>query len=186
MGIGSVQETIRELAADFAAEGIDYAIIGALALNAHGYARETTDVDVLVTPTGLEQFGRCFIGRGYEQAFANARKTFRNARTGTQIEFVTSGDFPGDGKPKPVEFPVPTAVAEQIGPAYFVNLPTLIELKLASGMTQPARRRDLADIQDLIRILGLGVEYADQLHPYVRDAFRMLVEELKAPDPLRE
>lgn len=31
---------------------------------------------------------------------------------------------------------------------------------------------DLGDVQELIRALALPVEFADQLHPYVRDKYR--------------
>jgi hypothetical protein len=50
-------------------------------------------------------------------------------------------------------------------------------------MTQPARRRDLADVQDLIRILRLDASFADQLDPYVRPIFRTLLDELGNTDP---
>lgn len=186
MGQGEVHRTVRELGADLDRAGIDYAIIGAMALNAHGFARETTDVDVLVTPQGLERFRKELVGRGYAEAFSGARKTFKNARTGIKVEFLTTGDYPGDGKPKPVSFPEPSLAAERIGDACFVDLATLINLKLASGMTQPSRRRDLADVQDLIRILGLSEEYAGGLNPYVRDMYLTLVRELREDDPNRE
>ena len=51
---------------------------------------------------------------------------------------------------------------------WFVNLNTLIELKLVSGMTNPARLRDLADVQELIRILDLSDKLATQLNAYVQ------------------
>jgi len=186
MGQGDVHRTVKELAADFERAGIDYAIIGAMALNAHGFARETTDVDVLVSSAGLERFRNELVGRGYTEAFSGARKTFKNTRTGIKVEFLTTGEFPGDGKPKPVAFPDPVEAGEVIGEARFANLTTLINLKLASGMTQPARRRDLADVQDLIRILALPESYGEKLNPYVRDMFMTLHREVQAHDPLAE
>jgi hypothetical protein len=186
MGIGDVHQTVRELAADLEAAGIDYAIVGAMALNAHGFAQETTDVYVLITPAGLERFREQLAGRGYVEAFAGARKTFRSARTRIKVEFIAAGEYPGDGKPKPVAFPDPAQVAQRIGPARFADLPTLINLKLASGMTQPARRRDLADVQDLIRVLRLDAGFAGRLHPFVRDVYQMLLREVQADDPIEE
>jgi len=38
MGAGKVHETIRQLAADLDRAKIDHALIGAMALNAHGYS----------------------------------------------------------------------------------------------------------------------------------------------------
>ncbi len=40
-----------------------------------------------------------------------------------------------------------------------------------AGMTHPGRLRDLADVQQLIRHLGLGSDTADRLDPFVHDKF---------------
>lgn len=181
MAEGRVHQTIKELAADLDSAGIPYAICGAMALNAYGYRRETVDVDVLIRPDGLQAFHDQFAGRGYLPKFEGARKSFKNTRTGVPIDFVTTGEYPGDGRPKPVAFPDPADVANDIEGIKVVNLATLIELKLASGMTQPARRRDLADVQDLIRMLGLKAEMADRLNPMVREMYLTLLKELDGP-----
>lgn len=182
MGTGKVPQTVRTLAADLDRERIDYALVGAMALNAHGYRRETVDVDVLVHPDGLAAFKDRLVGRGYVEKFQGARKSFRNTQTGVTIEFLTTGEFPGDGKPKPVAFPNPASVAAVIEGVKVVDLPTLINLKLASGMTAPHRRRDLADVQDLIRVLRLDAEFADRLDAFVVPTFRILLKELESSD----
>jgi len=186
MGMGKVHETLTALVADLEREGIDYAVIGGMALNRHGYQRETVDVDVLVRPEGLDAFHDRLVGRGYRPAFDGARKTFKYTRTGTKVEFITTGEYPGDGKPKPVVFPDPAAAYREIGGARIIDLPRLVELKLASGMTQPARRRDLADIQDLIRTIGLDESLAQQLDPYVREMYLTLLRELRSDNPYVE
>ncbi len=179
MGTGKVPQTVRSLAADFDREGIDYAIVGGMALNAHGYRRETVDVDVLVRPEGLETFRDRLVGRGYVERFSGAKKSFRDATTGVDVEFLTTGEFPGDGKPKPVAFPDPAQASETIDGIRIVNLVTLINLKLASGMTAPHRRRDVADVQDLIRILRLGRDFAERINPFVQPTFFLLLAELE-------
>lgn len=186
MGDGKVHATLRSLAADLDRAGIDYAIIGAMALNAHGYNRETVDVDVLVRHEGLTAFQEQLVGRGYTEKFPGARKSFRNTQTGVAVEFLTTGEFPGDGKTKPVAFPDPATASIELQGTKFITLPKLIELKLASGMTAPHRRRDLADIQDLIRMLRLPANYAERLDPYVRSTFLILWKELQSGDPLSE
>ena len=50
---------------------------------------------------------------------------------------VGSGGFPGDGKPKPVAFPDPAGASVDIGGIRYLSLEKLVELKLASGMTNP-------------------------------------------------
>jgi len=182
-GHGDVDETVAMLAKDLDDAGIDYAIIGGMALNAHGYRRETVNVDVLVRPEGLEEFRSLSVARGYEKTFPAAKKSFRCTRTNTVVEFIVTGDFPGDGKPKPVAFPDPAQVKTIVDGVCVVDLPTLINLKLASGMTQPARRRDLADVQDLIRTLGLHSDFSKQLAPFVQAVFETLFDELQHSDP---
>lgn len=186
MSAGKVHQTLNQIAKDLASAGIDYAIIGAMALNAYGFRRETTDVDLLVTDQGLSRFREMFEGRGYLPAFEGARRSFRNTITDTRVEFLTTGDFPGDGKPKPVAFPNPSGSSQEIGGVHVISLAALIELKLASGMTNPARLRDLADIQDLIRTLGLDESLAANLNPYVRLKFIELVRSLQSDDPHNE
>jgi hypothetical protein len=57
------------------------------------------------------------------------------------------------------------------------RLETLIELKLASGLSAEHRRlRDLADVQQLIEILHLPVDLAERLEPSVRNEYIRLWE----------
>jgi len=92
---------------------------------------------------------------------------------------MTSGEYPGDGEPKPVAMPEPTSAAIEIDGVQFVTLEQLIELKLASGMTAPDRLRDLADVQELIKIRALQKDFVDRLDPYVRDKFLELCESVE-------
>ena len=60
-----------------------------------------------------------------------------------------------------------------------IALEKLIELKLASGLTAPHRLRDLADVQDLISLLGLPLELGEQLDDSVRNEYRLLWETVR-------
>ena len=168
-----VHLSLRRIAEKLDQLEIPYAVVGGMALVAHGYDRTTLDVDILVTREGLDALRKSLEGRGYRPPFEGSRN-LRDTRTGVQIEFVVTGAFPGDGKPKAVAFPPPADVSVEIDGIRYVTLPTLIELKLASGMTNPGRLRDLADVQELIRRLKLSTDYADRLNPYVRDKFAEL------------
>src|SRR6516225_6409919 len=62
-----VHQTMRRLARRLEKAGIPYAIMGAMAVNAHGARRTTDDVDVLLTPTGFERFHSMLVGRHYDR-----------------------------------------------------------------------------------------------------------------------
>ena len=173
-----VHQSLRDITHRLGDLGIDYAVVGGMALVAHGYDRTTVDVDILLTPEGLEKTHESIVGLGYVPPFEGS-KNLRDANTGVRIKFLVAGQFPGDGKPKPVSFPIPDQVAVEIDGIRYAALPTLIELKLASGMTNPGRLRDLADVQELIRVLSLPAEYSEQLNPYVRKKFLELQSALE-------
>jgi len=170
-GKGMLNETLRQLAEDLEKHGIEYNVIGAIALNQHGYQRFTVDIDLLLSKEGLEKFHEELVGRGYRPAFEGARKKFRATNRNVPIEIITAGEYPGDGKPKPISFPDPKESYVVINGIHTVTLETLINLKLASGMTDPGRLKDLADVQELIKIKGLEAPFAERLHPFVREKF---------------
>ena len=171
---GKVHTALKRLAHDLDNEGIAYAIIGGMALNLWGYTRETVDVDVLLTKEGLGRFRDRLLGRGYVLAFTGASKTFREAETRIKIEVITEGEYPGDGKPKPVVFPDPALANYNRDGYWIVTLEKLVELKLASGLSAPHRMRDLVDVQELIGILSLPLDLADRLDESVRSEYRRL------------
>ncbi len=176
MGQGSLNRALAHLAADLKDHGIDYVVIGAVALLAHGYPRLTEDIDLVLTVEGLNKFHEQLIGLGYAPAFPSARKRLRSTRDGVRIDVIASGEYPGDGKPKPVRFPIPLEASVEIDGVRFATLEKLIELKLASGMTAPDRLKDLADVQELIKIRGLSRPFAEKLDPYVREKYLELLE----------
>jgi hypothetical protein len=173
MGQSQVDKALFQLAERLDAEHIPYAIIGAMALNAYGYRRVTEDVGVLLTADGLARFKERYLGRGYLERFPGS-KGLRDTDNSVAIDVVLTGDFPGDGKPKPVAFPDPKECAEQGAKVALVPLTTLVELKLASGMTAPHRLKDLADVLELIRARDLPTSFEADLHPYVQAKFREL------------
>ena len=175
MGEGKLNDALSRLVADLKEHKIDYVVIGAIALMAYGYPRFTEDIDLILETDGLDRFHRELIGVGYSPAFLGARKRLRSTRDGTPIEVIAAGEYPGDGKPKPVSFPKPSEASVEIDGVKFPTLEKLIELKLASGMTAPDRLKDLADVQELIKIRGLSAEFVEKLNPYVRSKFLELL-----------
>lgn len=166
-----VHDTMRRLARLFGDLGIPFAIAGAMAANAHGHRRTTADVDVLIRREDLVRFKDRWIGRGWLDLFEGS-KGFRDTLNGVKVDVLIVGDYPGDGRPKPVSFPAPEIVWEVHDERVpYVNLGSLLELKIASGMTAAHRLQDLADVIQLIRVNALPRNYSGQLNPFVRAKF---------------
>jgi hypothetical protein len=168
-----VHQTLRRIAAKSDELGVAYAIAGGMALGAHRFVRATVHVDILVDTQGLQIIHENLDGRGFVPPFSGSRN-LKDVETGVRIEFLVHGQFPGDGKPKPVAFPDPSEAGDLINGIRYLRLTALIEIKLASGMTNSGRLRDLADVQELIRVLGLSRDFSQQLNPYVRGKFEEL------------
>ena len=166
-----VFKTLRDITKRLDELGVPYAVAGALALFEHGVRRFTEDVDILVSSDGLKHIHNNLVGRGYRPKFEGARN-LRDANTGVSIEFIIQGQYPGDGKPKPVAFPDPASVGQEIDGIKFLNLTALIELKLASGMTNPERAKDMVDVQEIVRTLALPSGYESRLDEFVQAKFR--------------
>ncbi len=171
MGGSPIHAAAERIAAALTDMDIPFAIAGALAANAHGHVRTTEDVDLLLTREGLARFKKEWLGRGWVEQFPGS-KGVRDAVHNVNIDVLLTGDYPGDGRPKPVAFPDPAAARQLDDEGRpILPLPVLLTLKLASGMTAAHRPRDLDDVIQLIRKNGLERGYADRLDPYVRSKF---------------
>ena len=139
---------------------IPFAVVGAMSANAHGHVRTTEDVDLLLTREGLEAFKSVWLGRGWGELFPGS-KGMRDAICNVKIDVLLAGEYPGDGKPKPIVFPDPAQVHTETRDGLpVIPLRLLLELKCASGMTAEHRPRDLDDVIQLIRRNGLPRNYA--------------------------
>jgi hypothetical protein len=177
-GEGAVQTTLRKIAQRLTELGVEYAVVGGMAMYSHGFRRYTEDVDILVTSDGLKKIHQELEGLGYVRPFA-ASKNLRDTDTGVRVEFLVTGQYPGDGKPGPIAFPAPRAVAQIRDGLHVLSLDTLIELKLASSRA-PGRRKDLGDVQELIKILSLPRDLGSRLHESVRSLYEQLWDEVQS------
>jgi len=182
MGEADVQKALQKLAGILEAEGTPYAVIGALALNEYGHRRATVDVDVILREEDLRAFKEKHLGRGYAERVAGTGKLL-DTENRVNVDVLSAGRFPGDGKPKPIAFPDPATTAMRGEKFALLPRERFIELKLASGMTAPRRLKDLADVLDLIRSAKIPAEAADEIHPYVRDKFREIFAAAQTEDP---
>jgi hypothetical protein len=175
----SVHKCLRRIACRLEELRIPYAVAGGMALFFHGYRRFTEDVDILVTAEGLKAIHDRLQGLGWVAPSSGSRQ-LRDPESGIRIDFLVTGEFPGDGKPQPIAFPPPDESVVVLEGIRFLGLLKLVELKLASGAA-PGRRRDWADVQELIRTLNLPADFADRLDPSVRHSFQQLWTELHPP-----
>jgi len=182
MGESETQTALYRLTRILESEGIPYAVIGALALNAYGYRRATVDVDIVLRDEDLQRFKGKYLGRGYAERVAGTGKLL-DTECGVAVDVLSTGRFPGDGEPKPISFPDPATTAIRGERFALLPLPRFLELKLASGMTAPHRLHDLADVVDLVRSAHLPSSLADDLHPWVREKFLDLWRAAQGADP---
>jgi hypothetical protein len=174
-GKDEVHKTLRRPMKYLDKAKIPYAVMGAMAVNAHGYHRTTGDVDILVTPEGLEEFKRRFVGKHYRPVSGRTRR-FVDQRNEVGVDFLVTGRFPGSGRPGPIAFPDPT-VAIEIDDKPVLALHKLIELKLAA-----LRHKDFADVVALIRAHDLDESFQPKLHPSVHRDYIDCLEEKRRED----
>ena len=175
-GRGREHQTLRRLVQRLEKGDIPYAVMRAMAVNAHGADRTTKDVDVLVTQEGLDRFRQRYVGKSYDPVAGRPRR-FVEKRSQVSVDFLVTGRFPGSGKPGPIAFPDPEAVSQKIKNANVVTLPQLIQLKLAAR-----RHQDFGDVVLLIRVHNLDESFVDHLHPSVRGDFIECLEEKRRED----
>ena len=184
VGEAEAQKAVRKLVSILEAEGLPYAIIGALALNEYGHKRVTVDVNLVMREEDLQAFKLRWLGRGYAERVPGTGKLL-DTDFGVHVDVLSTGRFPGDDKPKPIAFPDPATTAIRGEPFALLPIERWIELKLASGMVAPHRLKDLADVQELVLAAHLPRSMSADLHPWVRDKFLELWDAVDAapPDP---
>jgi hypothetical protein len=169
-------QSMRRLARNLKKAGVPYAIMGGMAVNAHGAERTTRDVDVLLTAEGLERFQQVLVGSAYDRVAGRPRR-FVDRQNGVTVDVLVTGRFPASGRPGPIAFPDPADASEEIKKIRVLKLATLIQLKLAAR-----RYYDFGDVVYLIRVHKLDESFRDQLHPSVQQDFIECLEEKRRED----
>lgn len=140
-------------------------VLGGIAVFLHGYRRTTADVDLFVHDPFAARDALIAIGGVWDAA----RRAVM--LEGIEIHFVTAAQT---GRP-----PTATVTIEEIG---VISLPDLIEFKLRTGLNNIARAKDLADVVELIRVLGLTKDFAPKLPKDQREPFKRLVDAVQADE----
>jgi hypothetical protein len=171
-----VHRAMRRLAQRLNKAGIPYAVMGAMAVNLHGARRTTDDVDVLLTPEGLQRFRQELVGKYYLQAEGRSRR-FVERKSKVTVDCLVTGHYPGSGRPGPIAFPDPMEESQDIEKIRVITLPQLVQLKLAAR-----RHSDFGDVVFLIRVHNLDESFLEKLHPSVRSDFIECLEEKRRED----
>lgn len=168
--------TMRRLVQRLRQARIPHAVMGGMAVYVHGHERMTKDVEILLTAGGLEQFRTLFVPKYYDIVPGRVRR-FTERANGVSLDILVTGKFPGSGKPGPIAFPDPADVRQLHNKTYYVDLLTLILLKLAAR-----RYQDFADVVNLIRANDLDESFGKKLHASVRQDYIECLEEKRRED----
>src|SRR5687767_11697254 len=109
---GYVWRTMTTVSTELERMGIPYVVVGGIALQHFGLQRSTQDVVFLIRPADLQKIHQELVGQGFARKSPDSRH-LRDEVTHVRVEFLIAGEYPGDGKPKSVQFPEPQAVSER-------------------------------------------------------------------------
>jgi len=143
------------LLAAFAAAKVEYAVVGGVAVNAHGYVRATHDLDIFIRPTK-----------------ENARAAFSALLAlGVPLEGLEPADLLDDEEnlrfgPEEDHIDILASIGEMGFDQVWRNrvetvvdglsVPFISKLDLMENKRQVGRLRDLADVEELARIPDAG------------------------------
>lgn len=146
-GTSGLEETARKVASVLADHDIPHLFVGGLAVQEHGYARVTLDVDVVV-PDVLEALE--FLTADLTGPFAripDCEDRLNDRRNGVKIDLFPAGKVLQHGCKVP--FPEPKKVFDT---PQIVGLEDLISLKLDSWSVSPLHRlKDKSDVVEIIK-----------------------------------
>jgi len=162
-----LSRTIRKAVRVLAEANIPSLVVGGYAVHENGYARFTSDVDIVV-PNVAEARGVLSINGFRENPGSSMTVTDRISK----VDLLPGG---GSVRPGPLKLPMPATVS--LSPT-IADLRTLIEIKLSSYLGSPGSRlKDLADVQELIKSNAMPQDF--ELAPAVQAKYDELWNGLK-------
>jgi hypothetical protein len=143
------------LLAAFAAAKVEFAVVGGVAVNMHGYVRATNDLDIFIRPTE-----------------ENAHAAFQALLAlGVPLEGLQSGDLLDDEEnlrfgPEEDHIDVLASIGEMsfeqvwrnriVAEVEGLSIPFISKSDLIENKRQVGRLRDLADVEELALIADAG------------------------------
>ena len=179
---GRYGRVIRALDHVLEAIGCESVVAGGWAVWRHGFfARMTHDVDIILAQDRIEEFQRVASVSGFEILSVPASRWPKvlHKDTDIQVDILPEGARPGiRSRLAPSTIPHPSRVGAAGTSLRYIQLPALIELKLAAG-----RVRDDFDVVELMRVnmeqAAAIREHLVKVHPDYVSKFDMLVQRAK-------
>jgi hypothetical protein len=139
--ISHVDEAVEPTRALLEAAGVEYKVVGDIAVIHHGYQRFTADIDVLVERDAMEKITPLVSEHGFRQI---RNRQLQHVATGVLVDVLVEGEqMARVGAPA---FPDPSVVAASPSDARVVGFAPLLELKLHAR-----RAQDIADVVELLK-----------------------------------
>lgn len=159
-------DVIKHIARELDENGVEYCVIGGVALATYNYERFTSDVDLLVSKEGFDIIKNNFLGRGYNLRPGSTKNLNYVSHSGkVPIDILVEGDKEGS-----IIMPRPNGIREKRGGIWYLTLPKLIEFKLNAG-----RPNDIQDVLKLIEVNELNKSLANKLSGSAKDKYLNLI-----------
>ncbi|MDN5782083.1 MAG: nucleotidyltransferase family protein [Luteimonas sp.] len=175
--MASLRDQIREALVAFTQLRVPPALIGGLALAAHGVVRATRDVDFLVDADDAERLHELLLGLGYHSIHRSEdAANYLRGEEGLDVLFAH----------RPIARQLLATADERdtpMGRLRVISAEGLVAFKLQGYINDPARTRDLDDIRALLRAHHQTLD-REELRAYFRlfereDLFDALIDELR-------
>lgn len=138
-----IEKTLNVAAKVLGTFDIPHLVCGGYAVQEHGYARFTSDVDIIVPD--VQQARERLALNGFREN-PGSKMTVTNRVTKVEIDLLPGGGRVGPG---PIALPTPTQVSKT---PRIIDLPRLLTIKLSSYMGSPVHRaKDFGDVVELIK-----------------------------------
>lgn len=169
MGIGlpGNNDRILDVARSFK-ESVDAPVLDGIAVYLHGYARSTLDLDLYTLDRRLTDEQLRSAGAKWDD------KNREHVKNGVRIHTVTP-----DGARHEVR---KTSIIDGIR---VVSLADLIAIKLRCGLGNFGRAKDIADVEELIRTIGLDKSFAAKLPTDLRTSYKKFVDKVRMNEKRR-
>jgi hypothetical protein len=176
---GRFGRVIRSLEQVLSATRGEAVLAGGWAVWRHGYlGRVTQNVDIVLAADRIDEFLRVAEVSGFERLAVTPGRwpKLRHKETDIQVDILPEGGRPGvQSRLAPTTIPHPKQLGATDSTLCYIQLPHLIELKLAAG-----RLRDDADVVELLREnldqVPLIRQHLSQVHADYAAAFDQLLE----------